>query len=541
MRKAIKPRPNFNVASAIRGGIFLIGLLTSLVAVQSAEPERTFHVGITAFRDKSVTSREWTPTMDYLSTRIPGAKFEAVPLNLAEFQDALSKKELDFVITNPEHYIVMESQHGVSRVATLMKRENGKIVNRFGGVVFTRNDRPDIRRLEDVKGKTIASVDRTSFAGFLLQYDLIQRHGVDVLRDSTVSFLGFPQDLSVKAVLNREADVGFVRTGVLEAMANEGKISIGQIRVLNPAPLEGFPFRLSTDLYPEWPLAAAPQVPVEITNQVAAALLLMPPDSPAAQAARYYRWSTPLEYQSVQNLMRRHHIYPYDKREPITLAIVLKQYAAPILLILSILTAGIVVLYVRARRLNKDLHFSRQQLSDLAHHDALTGLPNRNMLDHDLEKAIAHTLRGGDELAVCLLDLDSFKPINDRWGHEAGDKVLREISTRLQSILRAGDTVARWGGDEFVLLLGITDRVQLDEILRRVLSAVSAPLTAYPETTVDASIGVCLFPSDTRSESELFRRADEAMYWAKKSGGNRFALWAQGPDALTVTPKVAQA
>jgi diguanylate cyclase (GGDEF)-like protein len=520
------------------------------VTVQSAEPVRVFHVGITAFRDKPVTVREWTPTMDYLSSKVPGAKFEAIPMNLAEFHEALNKKELDFVITNPEHYIVMESHHGISRVATLMKRENGTVVNQFGGVVFTRADRSDIQRLEDVKGKTIASVDRTSFAAFLLQYDLLLQHGVDVLHDSKINFLGFPQDLSVKAVLNKEADVGFVRTGVLEAMANEGKISISQIRILNPAPLEGFPFRLSTALYPEWPLAAAPQVPVEITNQVAAALLLMPADSPAAQAARYYRWSTPLEYQSVQNLMRRHHIYPYDKPEPITLTEVLKQYAAPILLILSILSAGMAVLYGRARRLNKALDSSRQQLSDLAHHDALTGLPNRNMLDHDLEKAIAHTLRGGHELAVCLLDLDSFKPINDRYGHETGDCVLREVASRLQSILRVGDTVARWGGDEFVLLLGITDHAQLHEILSRVLSAVSAPLKSCPGTTVDASIGVCLFPSDTRSESELFRRADEAIYWAKKSGGNRFALWGKTSDvgaqdaktsgnALPATPKMA--
>lgn len=513
----------------------LLALLLPLIKVKSAEPERVFHVGITAFRDKSVTFREWTPTMEYLSAQIPGTKFEVVPMTLAEFKEGLSKKELDFVITNPEHYIIMESLFGVSRVATLMKRENGRIVNQFGGVVFTRSDRVDIRQLEDIKGKTVASVDRSSFAAFLLQYDLLLQHGVDVTKESKVTFLGFPQDLSVNAVLNKQADVGFVRTGVLEAMASEGKIALSQIHVLHPSSSEGFPFQLSTGLYPEWPLAAAPTVPVEITNQVAAALLLMPADSPAAKAARYHRWSTPLEYQSVQNLMRRHHIYPYDQPESISVTMVLRQYATPILLILTVLAAGMGVLYLRAQRLNKALDASRQQLSDLAHHDALTGLPNRNLLDHDLEKAMAHTLRGGHELAVCLLDLDSFKPINDRWGHEVGDNVLREVASRLQNILRVGDTVARWGGDEFVLLLGLSTRSQLDEIMQRVLAAVSAPLTSCPESHVDASVGVCLFPTDTAYQSELFRRADEAMYWAKKAGGSRFAVWSRGPGGVSIS------
>lgn len=482
-----------------------------------------FRVGITSFRDRSVTLREWEPTMNYLAEKIPGSRFVVVPMGLREFEDALDRNEIDFVITNPEHYIVLEARHGVSRVATLIKRENGQLVNQFGGVVFTRSDRQDIRDLAHVKGKRIASVDRTSFAAFLLQYDLLKEHGVDIDRDCHVAFLGFPQDLSVAAVLEGRADVGFVRTGVLEAMAREGRIELAQLRILHAMPTDQFPFLVSTGLYPEWPFAAVPRVPIDIRNRVAAALLLMPPDTPMAQSARYYRWSTPVEYLSVQSLMRRHHIYPFDKAEAITPALIFQRYAAHIVSAALLLILVMASLYLRARRLNAALTRSRQLLDHQAHYDALTGLPNRNLLDYDLEKALSQARRTGQEFALCLMDLDGFKPINDCYGHKVGDEVLRELAQRLQGSLRAGDRVARWGGDEFVLLLGgVATHQQLTEIIERILHVVAMPLDSCSGAHVSASIGVSLYPQTATDADGLLKAADEAMYKAKGAGGNRF-------------------
>lgn len=500
----------------------LIALGAAGLAYSGDDPQ-VFRVGITSFRDKSVTLREWGPTMDYLAEKIPGSRFVAVPLNLREFEAAVSRREIDFVITNPEHYILLETVHGVSRVATLVKRENGVLVNQFGGVIFTRADRDDIRKLEDVKGKRIASVDRSSFAAFLLQDDLLQEHDVDVDRDCQVDFLGFPQDLSVRAVLDGRADVGFVRSSVLEAMAREGKIDLAQIRILHPSRAGDFPFLISTGLFPEWPFAAVPRVPIDIRNQVAAALLLMPPDAPAARSARYYRWSTPVEYLSVQNLMRRHHIHPYDKIEAITLRELFQHYAAHIVAAALTLILIMASLYLRARRLNAALTRSRQQLDHQAHYDALTGLPNRNLLDYDLERALSQARRTGQEFALCLMDLDGFKPINDHWGHRIGDEVLREVAQRLQGSLRTGDRVARWGGDEFVLLLnGVATRQQLAEIIERILHVVARPLDSCSGAHVFASIGVSLYPQTATDADSLLKSADEAMYKAKRAGGNRF-------------------
>lgn len=505
----------------------LLWLVVAVGAVRGAEPDKVYRVGVTAFRDKSVTVREWQPTMDYLSAKIPGSRFVVVPMTLSEFEMALGKHELDFILTNPQHYIIMETIFGVSRVATLVKQESGKLVNTFGGVIFARSDRHDIKRLEDLKGKRIAAVDRTSFAAFVLQYDILLQHGVDIDTDSHVRFLGFPQDLCVQAVLDGQADVGFARTGVLEAMAREGKIDLTRLRVLRTAQPPDFPFLVTTGLFPEWPLAAVPHVPIDITNKVVATLLQMPPDGPAARSARYYRWSTPLEYQSVEAVMRRHHIYPYDKEERIALTEFVRQYAVYIFIGLFLAASGLAVLYLRTRQLNIALKASRQTLSEMAHRDALTGLPNRNLLDDRLALALAHARRQGSKVAVCLMDLDGFKPINDTLGHTVGDEVLRDVARHLELTLREEDTVARWGGDEFVLLInGFADKLQLEDIMKRVLAAVLQSNSFSGGFPVSASIGVSVYPADASHALSLFKHADEAMYDAKKSGGNRYALHA---------------
>ncbi len=494
------------------------------------ETDTIRRVGITSFRDKSVTIREWQPTMDYLSSRMPGTRFVAVPMTLPEFEIALARRELDFVLTNPQHYIIMETRFGVSRLATQVRRENGVIVNRFGGVIFTRSDRHDIQRLDDLKGKRIAAVDRTSFAAFLLQYDLAKQAGVDLDKEAQLEFLGFPQDNCVMSVLEGRTDVGFVRSGVLESMAREGSIQLSRLRIIEPAPQPDFPFLVSTGLYPEWPLAAAPHVPIDVANQVAATLLMMPPDHPAAQTARYHRWSTPLEYQQVQAVMRRHHIYPYDKPEPISLKDVLHQYLLPVAIVLALTVIGLAILYVRTHQLNIELKASRLKLSEMAHHDPLTGLPNRNLLEDRLTQALAQANRAGTKVAVCLADLDGFKPINDKLGHKAGDDVLQDIANNLRATIRAGDTVARWGGDEFVLLItGITDIEQIDETMRRVLAAVARSNIHSGGLPVSASIGVSIFPTDAYSPQTLFKNADAAMYEAKNLGGNCHLLHAPEP------------
>ncbi len=170
---------------------------------------------------------------------------------------------------------------------------------------------------------------------------------------------------------------------------------------------------------------------------------------------------------------------------------------------------------------------SQKQLEKLAYYDALTGLPNRLLLADRMKVAMAQAERHEQLLAVCYLDLDGFKPVNDAWGHDAGDHLLVEVSKRLESAVRTSDTVARLGGDEFVLLLGGLNNVEECELaLIRIQESISQPIALDEgEAKISASIGVTLCPLDGSDPDALLRHADQAMYKAKQSGRHCFHLF----------------
>ncbi len=173
-----------------------------------------------------------------------------------------------------------------------------------------------------------------------------------------------------------------------------------------------------------------------------------------------------------------------------------------------------------------------KQLERLAHYDALTGVPNRVMLADRLAQALARAKREQGLLAVCYLDLDGFKPINDRLGHAVGDRVLVEVTRRIREAVREDDTVARLGGDEFVVLLvGLQAAEECVGSLQRLLERVARPIASDgEELMLSASIGVALYPDDEEDAETLLRHADQAMYLAKLAGKNRYHLFDPASD-----------
>lgn len=169
----------------------------------------------------------------------------------------------------------------------------------------------------------------------------------------------------------------------------------------------------------------------------------------------------------------------------------------------------------------------QHSLEDAANHDVLTGLPNRRLLHDRLGQAIIRSNRSGRMLAVCYLDLDGFKQVNDTFGHDAGDEVLRIVARRLNMVLRGDDTVARLGGDEFVLLLGeLSNEEGAAQLLHRLLQDIAQPiLIRDTSANVTASIGVTFYPKDQSSPDQLLNHADEAMYSAKASGKSRYNFY----------------
>jgi diguanylate cyclase (GGDEF)-like protein/PAS domain S-box-containing protein len=165
-----------------------------------------------------------------------------------------------------------------------------------------------------------------------------------------------------------------------------------------------------------------------------------------------------------------------------------------------------------------------ERLEQLAYQDALTKLPNRALLGDRMEQALAQARRGGSMLAVGYLDIDLFKPVNDRHGHAAGDRLLVEMAQRLKGTLRSGDTVARLGGDEFVVILpGLRSREECEALVDRLLRAVAEPYAVADGhvATMSASIGIRLVPPDDADADTLLRQADQAMYAAKQEGRGR--------------------
>ncbi|WP_333607748.1 EAL domain-containing protein [Arsukibacterium sp.] len=170
---------------------------------------------------------------------------------------------------------------------------------------------------------------------------------------------------------------------------------------------------------------------------------------------------------------------------------------------------------------------AEEELRYLANYDALTGLPNRALLMDRILHGIEQARRDKRPLALCFIDLDKFKHINDSLGHDVGDLLLKEVARRLSLTLRESDTVARLGGDEFVVLLeGYKANHNLSHVARKMLTSVSEPMQLGPHTVgVSPSIGIAIYPDDASNATELLKHADVAMYHAKEAGRNNFQFF----------------
>ena len=323
-------------------------------ATETAPPAAALQpvlIGVLSFRPIDQTLQQWTPMADYLSRSIPGHEFRVVPMNYPDLDRAVKDGRLDFVFTNPDHFVLLRNQTSLAPILTVMPQINGHPVTSFGGVIVSRSDRTDINRLEDLSGRSVASPSAESLGGNLMQLWEMRRQGIAFPQ---VSYLGMPHDRSVQAVLDRTADAAFVRTGVLEGMAREGKLNLSDIKVINQKPKGDYPQVLSTALYPEWPFCSPGKTPEALVKAVTLALLSLEPGDPVTKASGIYGFSPPGDYSLVEAVMLRLRVHP-GRMDEFDLRDVIGKYAFPLVgaltLLLLLAAAAYLVIVNRASAL----------------------------------------------------------------------------------------------------------------------------------------------------------------------------------------------
>ena len=219
------------------------------------------------------------------------------------------------------------------------------------------------------------------------------------------------------------------------------------------------------------------------------------------------------------------------------LALVIAIATVVILSITLILSAVDAQLAARSVKHAASLEAANSQLRNIALYDNLTGLPNRLLLDDRVEQAILHASRSEKHCGLMFVDLDKFKPVNDTYGHAVGDELLKAVAGRMKSSLRKGDTVARTGGDEFIVVLSELDEVKDAGVVgAKVLADLARPFAIEGKIlNISCSIGISVYPEHGTNLKELMSRADVAMYQAKKSGRNSCLFFERAMETL-ITP-----
>ncbi len=368
--------------------LFLSVFLLCPALLSAAPASQTVRIGVLAYKGKDVALKMWGPTGEYLQKKIPESSFEITPLNFDEIDNAVGNNEIDFVIANSSIYVALESKYGVARISTMKNRGFKGSSTVFGGTIFCRAGREDLKTLADVKNKTFLAVDETSLGGWQAAWGEFHAAGIDPYKDfKDLSFTDNHENV-VMAVRDGKFDVGTVRTDTLERMAEDGKIALNEFMVINRQPENGFPFLLSTRLYPEWPIARLEKTPEELARKVAIALLNMPSDSAAAVESKTYGWTIPLDYHAVHDLLKELRLGPYKEYGKFTLAQSLRQYwYVPVLFVLTLTIMTIVILYIL--KLNRHILLAKKE-TEAARNSLEQQVIDRTAELHEMNSELLH-------------------------------------------------------------------------------------------------------------------------------------------------------
>ena len=534
----------------------LSGLLTSEVDLDLfVNPlglgKRTVRIGVLANRSKNDTEKRWHPLLAYANEELPQYRFKIIPLSFSELEEAIKKESVDFLFTNTMAYVRYENRYGLTRIATLLNRSTAdrEGLKQYGGVIFTRADNRKINTLDDLKGERFGAVTEESFGGWVMAFERLHNEGIGP-SDIKLHFLN-THDAVVESVLKGEMAAGTVRTDILEQMAEEKRIDLAQIKVLGLRTYEGFPYLVSTKLYPEWPLAKLKQTPERIAHDLIAMLIELTPTSAITKETLIAGWTIPMDYSGVHRTLKTLKLPPYEQEE-LTLGEVFDAYSGWIYLIAALFATLLArMLYIRRtnallkaynEQLDREVHARTKELKSanaalqrLSRTDPLTQIANRGYFMEQATNYFNIARRNRSPLQILMLDLDHFKKINDTYGHATGDRVLKCFSDAIAGRLRKSDLFGRIGGEEFAICMQNSSQqgaLEFAEELCGMIASLSCSVQNSRPMHFTTSIGMASLTSE-QTLAELISNADEALYISKGEGRNRVVVYNGKKDGPT--------
>ncbi len=289
--------------------LLLILFIITLGQTVSAED---YKIGVLAKQGSAKATKKWGATAEYLTQSLADDTFTLIPLDFDDVFPAVANQEVDFFLVNSSMFVTAQVKYQAEAVATMINSRQGQALKSFGGVIFTYIDRDDINSLADIRGKNFMAVKESSFGGWQMAYKEFLEQDIDPASDFASLVFGGKHDNVVYAVQNGEVDAGTVRTDTLERMAASGDIDLAEFKILAAKSHVGFPFVVSSALYPEWPLAKLASTPDAVAQRVATALNRLQPTDPPAKAAKIVGWSSPLDYQDVEDLQEHLKVGAYQ-------------------------------------------------------------------------------------------------------------------------------------------------------------------------------------------------------------------------------------
>jgi len=311
----------------------LLALLLWTGGAQALMSEDEVLVGVFGMRPAPIMEQRFQPLVDYLNDNITGVTFRLKVLPPDQLDHAIRRNQVDLLLTNPTHYVMVRSENTLSGVlATLVARYQGETTRSLGGVIITRKGQKRVLELKDLAGKTIAAPGTEFLGGYRAPLYEVFDAGVDLRETSSFRFVG-THDAVIEAVLTGKVDVGFIRTGVLENLRSLGATHIDELRVVNPQSVGSYPFVVSTRLYPEWPMVTMQHMGADLERRIGAALFSLDTSDPASMLAGIAGFVPPGDYAPVEELSRRLGLPPFDTPPKITLADIWMQHRVLIMVL----------------------------------------------------------------------------------------------------------------------------------------------------------------------------------------------------------------